>query len=45
LTVLGVYLFGPWFAEGAAHEATGMIVFLVTLLGLFLLSKVLRSAR
>ena len=44
ITVLGVYLFGTWFAEGAAHEAAGMVVFLVTLGGLFLLSRALRTA-
>jgi len=45
ITVLGVYLFGTWFAEGAAHEATGLVVFLVTLGGLFVLSRVFRTAR
>jgi len=44
VTVLGVYLFGPWFAEGAVHEATGLVVFLVTLGGLLLLSRLLRTS-
>jgi len=44
LTALGVYLVGPWVAEGAAHEATGLVVFAVTLVGLTLLSKVLRTS-
>jgi len=44
LTVLGVYLFGPSLAEGAVHEALGLVVFAVTLGGLFLLSKVLRTS-
>jgi exosortase len=44
VTVLGVYLFGPWFAEGAVHEATGLLVFLVTLGGLLLLSRALRTS-
>lgn len=45
LTVLGVYLFGPWVAEGGVHEAMGLVVFLVTLGGLFILSKALRTSR
>ncbi|HXF59947.1 MAG TPA: exosortase/archaeosortase family protein [Candidatus Saccharimonadales bacterium] len=45
ITVLGVYLFGAWFAEGAAHEATGIVVFLVTLGGLFFLSRAFRTDR
>ena len=44
LTALGVYLVGPWVAEGAVHEATGLVVFAVTLVGLYLLSKVLRTS-
>ena len=44
VTVLGVYLFGPWFAQGLVHEATGLVVFLVTLGGLFLLSRALRTS-
>jgi exosortase len=44
LTALGVYLLGPWIAEGAAHEATGLVVFAVTLAGLYLLSKILRTS-
>jgi exosortase len=44
VTVLGVYLLGPWFAEGAVHEATGLVVFLVTLGGLLLLSRALRTS-
>jgi exosortase len=44
VTVIGVYVFGPWFAEGAVHEATGLVVFLVTLGGLLLLSRMLRTS-
>lgn len=44
ITVLGVYLFGPWFAEGTAHEMTGIVVFLVTMGGLFLLARALRTS-
>jgi exosortase len=44
LTALGVYLAGPWIAEGAAHETMGLVVFAVTLAGLYLLSKLLRTS-
>ena len=44
LSALGVYLVGPWVAEGIAHEATGLVVFAVTLTGLYLLSKGLRTS-
>ena len=43
LTCLGVYLLGPWVAEGAAHDAMGLVVFLVTLSGLFVLSRIWRT--
>jgi exosortase len=44
ITVLGVYLVGAEFAEGAIHQGTGLVVFLVTLGGLFLLSRALRTS-
>ena len=44
LTALGVYLVGSWVAEGAAHEAMGLVVFAVTLAGLYLCSKLLRTS-
>jgi exosortase len=44
LTALGAYLWGPWFAEGAVHEGMGLVVFAVTLGGLFFVSRLLRTS-
>lgn len=43
LTSLGVYIFGPSVAEGATHEAMGLVVFLVTLTGLYAVSRILKT--
>ncbi len=45
VTGIGTYTLGPWFAEGAAHELLGVVVFGVTALGLLGLSSLLGKPR